>query len=80
MDEKTMEYIFNDIMVTHIMSERMKNVKLHKRVNRLTAGFVVFALVTATYISALITVSSEHTTRINKLTEAIKELKGAKGE
>jgi len=80
MDENMMKYICTDIMVTHIISEKRKTELLNKRVNRLNAGFAIFAFVTAVYISALVSTATDQHERISKLTEVIKELKNAKGE
>ena len=80
MDENMMKYIINDIAVTHIVSEKIKTEKVHKRVNRLSSCFVILTLLTSSYISALITNAAEQNKKIEKLTEAIKELTSAKGE
>lgn len=80
MDKNTAEYIFNDIMMTHIISDKLKLEKLTKRVHKLSGGVALVAFVTAVYISALVAKAVEQDARINKLTEIVKELKSAKGE
>lgn len=80
MDENMMRYMLNDVMATHVIAEKIKAEKLRKNVNNLRSGFIVFMLMTAVYISALVTASTEQNKQISELARTIKELKNAKGE
>lgn len=79
-DDNVKKYIQNDILVTHLMNEKVKAYKLNRRITKLSYAFGIFAFVTVSYISALISNAREQNVKIENLTETIKELTSAKGE